>query len=397
MRVLLVSESPTMFGGAQLVCKELGRRLPQQGHYVATLRPKPQDPAFDFASGTEIFTLDRSNRDCSRSSILIALNAFKPDVVHVVSGRLLLLNRIDVLVRRTPWLLTVHNPVPQEATIKRFYGHNRIFYIARDMRYAVNMFGYVAMLRHWRFARALCFNESVAKRLIAYGCKASSVIVVPLGTPEATEKAAKSLGEVGVFGKNEYPRIMTVAGIAHTKGLHDALFAIKGLVAQYPKLRYAIIGPVRDSGYAAHLEQTVQQLKLTRHVSFFSNKNDFLKNAALKEADLYLQPSHEEGFCLAFLEAAMNAGRLVGTNEGEMPAIAADDPLIRIVPRMNPGALQQSILTLLGVPVSIEILTMRRMRLEKKYSWSTFSARITSLYKDILSNHKGIGETPIEL
>ncbi len=397
MRVLLVSDSPPTRGGVQMVCKELGRQLCRRGHNVATLRPKPQVPALDYSSGTEVFALDQSHRGRMEYSISVALGVFRPDVVHVVSARLPLANRINTMVRRVPWLLSVHNPVPWESMVSCFYGHNRLYYVARNTRYAVNVLAYTIMLRRWRFARALCFSEPVASRLVAYGCKAAKVVVVPLGMPEVTEKLADDREEMYLFRENEYPRILTVAGLAHHKGFHDALQALAGMVTAYPTLRYIIIGSVRDCGYASHLGQIVRRLQLTRHVSFLTNISDSQKNAALKEADLYLQPSHEEGFCLAFLEAAMNTGRLVGTNVGEMPAVAANDPLIRIVPRMNPGTLRQSILTLLGVPVSTEMVTARRMLLGKKYSWSNFAARVTSLYEDISVNPGVPVDKPVEM
>jgi colanic acid/amylovoran biosynthesis glycosyltransferase len=252
------------------------------------------------------------------------------------------------------------------------------------------------MLRRFRFSRVLCFSEHVARRLIAFRCEAAKLAVVPLGMPERTDGVADNGAGICPFRENEYPRILTVAGVIHHKGLHDALRAVASLVTSYPNLHYVVIGGVRDPGYATHLEQVVRRLHLTRNVSFVPNANDAQKNTALKETDLYLQPSHEEGFCLAFLEAAANTGRLVGTNTGEMPAIGANDPLIRIVPRMNPAALQQAILSVLGVSVSTEMATARRVRLEKEYSWSNLAARTTSLYEEILRNPCVPGEKAIE-
>lgn len=397
MRVLLVSEIPQGRGGTQLVCEKLGVHLSKLGHCVATLRPKPSDPSLDYASGTEAFDLDQSHRARLDSSISAALAVFRPDLVHVVSARIPLGNRINALVRNVPWLLNVQNPSPWESIIHCFYGRKRLYYIARNTRYAINVLAYAAMLKYWRFARAVCISEHVAGRLIAYGCEAARVVVVPLGMPEVTKQDEDNREEMCPFRENEYPRILTVAGIAHHKGIHDALHALPSVVAAYPTLRYVVIGSVRDYRYAAHLEQVVRRLQLTCHVSFISSASDFIKNAALEEADLYLQPSHEEGFCLAFLEAAMKSGRLVGTHTGEMPGIAANDPLIHIVPRMNPGALRQSILKLVEVPVSLEAVAARRMRLENKYTWTKFAACMTSLYKDILHNSGLPDETPVEL
>lgn len=370
----------------QTVCMALCQRLPQLGHQVATLRPNQQGFPSDYASGTEVFALDRSDRAHTETSISAALDIFRPDVTHVVSARLLLANRINALVRNVPWLLTIHSPVPWESAVPCFYGRNRLYYGARNARYAVNVLAHALVLRRWHFSRALCFSDHVARRLVALGCDSARLAVVPLGMPETSDVAPDNSDSVHVFPDGAYPRILTVAGISHHKGLHDAVRAIAGLLPSHPTLHYVVLGRVRDHGYASHLESLVRRLRLTRHVSFVSSAGDALKNAAFKQADLYLQPSHEEGFCLAFLEAAAASDRLVGTNTGEMPAMAPNDPLIRIVRRMNPDALQEGMLTVLRVAVSNELLAGRRARLKKEYSWSHFCTRVTSLYEEVLSD-----------
>lgn len=377
MRVLLVSDSEPVPGGAQYVCHRLGRHLLRLGHNVGTLRPEARNPKLDYASGAETFALDTSTPRALAKSISMALGFFQPDVVHVVAGRLSVVDRINTLVRDRPWLVTIHNPPPYEATIERFHGCDRLYYVARNLRFGPNVLAYAVCLRRWRFARAVCYSNAVSRALIAYGCSPDRVDVVPLGAPERDDHP----GIARERGAREYPRLATVAGIAHHKGLHDALALVPELVTEYPGLRYEVVGSIRDRSYASHLDRMVRRLRLFPHVSFVTDATDATKLHILRDADLYLQPSHEEGFCLAFLEAAMETQRLVGTEAGEMSAMAAGDPLMRIAPPMDRGALRQHIMALLATAASPEVLAARRRRLAQKYCWSNHAAAMVSIYR----------------
>lgn len=388
MKVLLISDIPPSLGGVQLVSRELARELRSRGHDIATLRPDPQGSAPDYAIGTKLFPLDQSSRSSSAASLSGALAAFGPDVVHIISARLPLVSQVNVVVRSVPWLLTVHNVVPQETTIKFLFGRNRTFYAMRNLRYAINVLAFQAGLRRWRFARVLCFSAPVAECVIAYGCRYEKVAVAPLGTRYVSAGRVSCGGGQSLFRDTDYPRIATVAGLDHHKGLHDAVLAMAGLVVANPSLHYVILGSVRDRRYAVYLEQLVRKLGLTSHVSFALEATEAQRNTVLANADLYLQPSHEEGFCLAFLEAAMITGRLVGTSVGGMPSIASNDPLIRIVPRMNPGMLRRNIQSLLRIPVPPEVVKARQELLSNMYSWAKCADSIMSVYEAVLREGK---------
>jgi len=359
--------------------------MAELGCKVAVLRPRPPSPEMDYVKDVKTYALDASDRATVDSCLLESINDFNPDIVHVIAGLYPVVNRVNKLVRHLPWLLSVHTLPPYEAGIGNFYGNNLAYYIVRNMRFLPNMFVWAASLRRWRYARVICYSTQVFSYLTAYGCKVNKIILVPLGCMSANPDGKYPLSETSPFQSGSFPHILTIASIIPHKGLHDYLHAISGVVDSFPSLSYVIIGGNRDPRYTAFLKKWVLGAGLEKNVSIIINASEGLKFSALKDSDLYVQPSHEEGFCLAFLDAAMTVPRLLGTITGEMPSIAQDDNLCKIVAPRDIQRLQKKTIQLLNTAVCSRLLDTRRARLTARYSWSNHAKEIASLYEAVLS------------
>ena len=384
MRILFVSDVPQAPGGAELVTQQISSGLAGLGCEVAVLRPNPSQPIADYAGTATVYALDTSTKRSIDVSLSESINCFKPDIVHVAAGRWPLVSRVDTAVRNLPWVLGVHNLVPFEAHIGRFYGRNRIYYYARNARYFPNALLLAIGLRRWRFARVVCHNRQVQSRLRQYGCRREQVTLVTPGY--STGASSLSCGSEGrsPFNAQSHPRLLTIAGIVHHKGLHDSLRAIANLAKVFPHFSYLIIGGRRDEAYASYLEALVTRMGIRSHVSLIYDASEELKWSALRDTDLYIQPSHEEGFCLTFLDAAMAVPRLLGTATGEMPSIAEKDPYCGIVAPKDVCGLRTNTLRLLKATVSVRELHARRVRLREKYLWPSAFRQLFSLYEELL-------------
>jgi glycosyltransferase involved in cell wall biosynthesis len=384
MRILLLTDAPQIPGGNQFVTQQISSGLADLGCEVAVLRPSPSQPVADYAGTATVFALDTSTKRSIDASLAESINCFKPDIVHVTGARWPVVSRVDTVVRKLPWVLSVHNRVPFEAPIRRFYGCNHIYYYVRNARYLPNTLLWAIGLRGWRCARVICYNRQVQSRLIQYGCRGGQISLVTLGY-----LANASGGKAGSpFDAQTHPHILTTAGIIHHKGLHDSLHAIASLAEVFPYFSYLIIGGRRDGAYASYLETLVAQMRIRSHVSFIYDASEETKWAALQDTDLYIQPSHEEGFCLAFLDAALAVPRLLGTAAGEMPSIAENDPNCGIVAPKDVPGLRANILRLLLSTVSVHELQARRVRLGQKYSWPATSRQLFSLYEELLQRQR---------
>jgi len=115
-------------------------------------------------------------------------------------------------------------------------------------------------------------------------------------------------------------------------------------------------------------------------VSITPDLPDDDKVEALLTADLYVQPSHEEGFCLAYAEAAAVVDRLVGADAGAIAAMSLDDPGARVVPPRAPEAIARAIVDLLDSPLPEGHMATRVARLNERFSYDGYLRSHETLY-----------------
>ncbi len=320
-------------------------------------------------SGAVHFPLEYPPGQNAGRQVADAVAQFKPDCVHLVGGGIGFLRSVDSLSLSVPWVFTAHNLPPFERIFPHVYGNNSLHYFLRGVRALPNVIAWKKFLRGGGFRNVIAHGSVVAGHLEKYGCPAGKIVVIPFGCdlpPDVTT------AEPSPFLADAEPKILTVAGFAHHKGIHDYLNAIKLLTVDYPKLAYRVIGNARDEGYWKFLHRRVEELQLNQNVQFFRNASDAVRRAALSSATLYVQPSHEEGFCLAFFEAAMMVPRILGTRTGEMAAVVREDSAGRVVEPMDVAGLERETRELLRVEVSGEDLLRRRNQLLEGYSWGKY-------------------------
>ena len=321
-------------------------------------------------SGVTHFDLEYPPGEGARRQVAEAVSQFKPDCVHLVGGGIGFLRAVDSLNLSVPWVFTAHNLPPFERIFSHVYGSNSLHYFLRDLRALPNVMAWKRFLRRGGFANVIAHSSAVAEHLGRYGCPAGKIVLIPFGCD--TPKGETAVIEASPFPADAELRILTVAGFAHHKGIHDYLKVIKRLMGEYPKLAYRVIGQNRDEGYLKFLNQRIAALGLERNVQLVRNASEEVKRAALSAASLYVQPSHEEGFCLAFMEAAMVVPRVLGTRTGEMAGVVQGDAGGRVVEPMDVGEMERETRELLQMNVPPENLQQRRTRLLDRYSWGKY-------------------------
>ena len=132
----------------------------------------------------------------------------------------------------------------------------------------------------------------------------------------------------------------------------------------------------------AWLERLARELGVANHVSITPDLPDDDKVEALMTADLYIQPSHEEGFCLAYAEAAAVVDRLVGADAGAIAAMSLDDPGARVVPPRSPEAIARAVIDLLDSPLPEGHMATRVARLSERFSYDGYLRSHETLYSN---------------
>jgi glycosyltransferase involved in cell wall biosynthesis len=323
-----------------------------------------------------------------------------------------LLRPMDAMKLGVPWVFTAHNLPPFERISNSFPGHNRLHYWVRDARAIPTVLTWKRFLRSGTFARVIAHSETVAGHLKDFGCPSRKIVTIPFGC-EALEETRGGEGESGGGGEklrgeqsgagaqsvspspphplppssssSAFPKVLTIAGYAHHKGIHDYIDAVARSRPKFPKISYQIVGNSRNKPYTQFLQRRIEELKLTDHVTLLRDASDAVKHAATAAADLYAQPSHEEGFCLAFAEAAMVVPRLIGCRTGEIAGLAAGESTARVVSPKDVDALVAATSELMAMNVSAEDVADRVRRLEERYSWGAYLDRHSSVSRAMLS------------
>ncbi len=373
MRILIVSDvSSWMPGGVPAETRDLINGLAGRGHAIAFAGDAPLQGAQ--AAGHFVITIPIA-ADFGEQ-VRRAIATFEPDVVHVICmssrGVLALL---PVLGSRR-WLLTVHSVPPYERRFGRWHAHEGPHYAARALRFLPHAIAWRWILRSGKIPGVVVHSDFVARVMARYGLPEARTHLVPL---PFHARPGERVGTPARTGADEL-LLVTVAGLAHTKGQHDVLRALPALLRRFPRLRYQMIGEVRDESYVRWLTRLAGDLGIADRLLITPDLAHDAKASALARADLYVQPSHEEGFCLAYAEAAALVGRLVGANAGAIAAMSRDDPGAIVVPVRAPGAIADAVARLLVTDLPAGHMAERAARLSARFSYDDYLLAHERLY-----------------
>lgn len=379
MKILAMTDlSGHMVGGPTTAAVELLNGLTQRGHHVVLVNDHP----YPGLVGVEHASHSITDARATAEEVRRLLSHHRPDVVHLLSMGQKPLRRLAGLLKGRPWLMTLHSISPYERIVRGWHRYQAIHYALRNLRYLPNTCGWHALLRTLTIPRVIVHSrwmEGVGRR---YGVAANSLRVVELACAPAP------MPTLPPFAPNPLrrgPQIVTVAGIAHTKGLHDAIRAIAKLRPSFPGIGYIIIGEVRDPTYLRFIKSLTIELALEDVVEVRERIPTSEKDRLLEGADVYIQSSHEEGFCLAYLEAAHRVARLVGTSTGAISEISGGDVGIKVTAPGDVDALAAAIEALLrsSKPSAAQFAT-RQNRLGDQFSWDRHVDDHESIYSELV-------------
>jgi glycosyltransferase involved in cell wall biosynthesis len=220
-------------------------------------------------------------------------------------------------------------------------------------------------------------SKFVREIVVAYGATANRVRLIPL----PFENSESRIRDCDTGVRVTDPLLVTVGGFAHTKGQHDVVKALPQLIKHFPGIRYQMIGEVRDETYLTYLKKLAARLGITEHLLIRTDVDEDSKLLALTSADVYIQPSHEEGFCLAYAEAAAIVPRLLGSRTGAIAEMSRDDLGARLVPAKSPPAIAKMVVDLLGTTLPTNLLQLRADRFALEFSMDRYLTEHERLYR----------------
>jgi glycosyltransferase involved in cell wall biosynthesis len=373
MRILVITDvSAYMPGGVPAETRQLIRGLVERNHVVALASDAPLTGADEI----QHFPISIPVKISLTKDIRHALVSFKPNFVHVICMSSIGVMRLAPLLHDQQWALTVHSVPPYECKLQRWHGNERLHYGARGLRFAANNLAWRWIFGSGIVPLIIVHSRFVNEIVVSYGASPHIVRLIPLPFNSLTAQRAFESTSVDT----DAPLLVTVGGFAHTKGQHDVVKALPALLQTFPKLRYQIIGEVRDTSYVSYLRELAEDLNVLDHFIITPNLDDPSKLEVLKKADLYIQPSHEEGFCLAYAEGASIVPRLIGTNTGAMAAISTGDAGARVIPTKAPTIIASAVSELIKAALPPLLMPDRAQRLSERFSRTSYLGCHEELY-----------------
>ncbi|ADB53915.1 glycosyltransferase [Conexibacter woesei] len=222
----------------------------------------------------------------------------------------------------------------------------------------------------------LANSAGTAARVRAAGGDEGAIEVVHLGTelppePPSRDPAAE-------------PLLVTVGHLVARKRHADVLEALARLAPAHPRLRWTIVG---DGPEREPLRAAAARLGVTDRVEFTGQLDPARARARAWSADLFVLPSVDEAFGVAYVEAMAGGVPAIGCagEDGPDEIAAAGGGLVRVPPR-DPAALASAIDRLLrDTSARRELGAQARATVAASFTWEHCGSATVAAYRRALA------------
>lgn len=227
----------------------------------------------------------------------------------------------------------------------------------------------------------LANSAGTERRCQALGAHATTV--VHLGTDLPAAPATQPDHAARPAGASTPRTLVTVGHLVARKRHADAIEALALLAPAHPWLRYEIVG---DGPERPHLEALAQARGLEDRVVFAGQLPPQQARAHAAAADLFVLPSVDEAFGVAYVEAMAAGVPAIGCAGEDGPAeIAAAGPGLVQVPPRDPRALANAIERLLDDDARAELGRQARTTVERAFTWEQCGRATVAAYARALA------------
>ena len=173
--------------------------------------------------------------------------------------------------------------------------------------------------------------RAAARSVIVTSAMTRNILVQDFAVPQQKITIAYPGTDRGAFAPchNQTPQILTLATLTKRKG-HDLLINALASLAHLQWHARFVGGMEFDPLWVAHLRKLIREKKLQERITVVGNVDD-ASNEFLR-ADLFVLPSHFEGYGMAFAEALAFGLPIVAANTGAVPDLVPASAGILIPP-----------------------------------------------------------------
>ena len=253
--------------------------------------------------------------------------------------------------------------------------------------------GWQTRLTRWAFEKAstvVCVSQYTHKQMELARIHPLRSDVIPNGADEnrfrlfQPEQTAAYRSQLG-FGNS--PLIVTVGNVTDRKGQDIVIRALPTILQHVPNVRYLIAGlPTRR----AEFELLATQLGVSDHVHFLGRVDAEKLPHLLNTCDLFVMTSRHtpdgdfEGFGIAVVEAALCGLPAVVSAPSGLAEAIIDGHTGIAVPRDDPEATAQAVLSLLADPILRQKMgTQARQHAVSAQTWACRVQRYDELLRKL--------------
>jgi glycosyltransferase involved in cell wall biosynthesis len=223
-------------------------------------------------------------------------------------------------------------------------------------------------------ARLVLANSTgIAELSLAHGARDTRVVHLGTDVPVAARPAVRGVA----------PTLVTVAHLVARKRHADVLRALAVLTPRHPTLRYAVIG---DGPERTTLEGLAARLGVSERVDFHGQRAPEEAIERARECTLFVMPSTEEAFGVAYVEAMAGGIPAIGCRgePGPEEIAAAGDGMV-LVPPGDIERLTQRIDELLSDPHRLREARQRaRATVLANFTWKRCGEQTLAAYEHAL-------------
>jgi glycosyltransferase involved in cell wall biosynthesis len=218
----------------------------------------------------------------------------------------------------------------------------------------------------------VCPSPKTAAAVEAYGIPPDRILVIPPGTAKSDRPFRSRRGPVR--------SLLCVASVIPRKG-HRVLVAALARVRDLDWQMLCIGSLERDPRTARSIRQMISAARLGRRVTLAGEQPPRMVMRAYRAADLFVLPSHHEGYGMAFAEAMAHGLPVIGSSAGAIPETVPREAGL-LVPAGDVAALARALRRVIAEPaLAVRLAAGSRVAGGRLPDWQRAAERWEQLLK----------------
>jgi glycosyltransferase involved in cell wall biosynthesis len=385
LRVLhVIASMAAEGGGPPAVCAGLTAALAARAHHVtvATLEEPGHTPVtLDARVELKAFASERGGH-YGKSAALDAwlkANVTSFDIVHLHAVWLFptFAAARACWAQRKPYVVLLHGMLDQYSVRQHSLWLKRAYWLLRERRVEGRAAG-IQCLNRAEMTKAVPWIGNMPKFILPNGIDESQIAAMPARGAFRAAHPDLAPRPLALFLSRLHPK----------KGLDRLLPAWKALADRMPEARLLIAG-TGEPGYVESLKKLAADSGLAEKVVFLGQLVGRQKWEALVDANVFVLPSHQEGFSMAITEALAAGCPPVVTEECNFDELAEEKACGVIIQGGDMRTFVEVAKGLLADGEKRQMLAAAgRDLVAARFTWQKIACELEQVYRRILAGER---------